>query len=51
MRIMSNVHFKCENYIATYDMYLCYFELGYHNISQYKDCVEKQIYGEKNGQE
>ena len=45
--MMVNNHVECENYIPTYDMCLCYFELGYHNVSQYKECVEKLIYGEE----
>jgi hypothetical protein len=48
---MGNVHLGCKEYIATYDMCLCYFSLGFHEVSQYDKCLEKLIYGEEDGQE
>lgn len=42
--IMSNIHSDCEYYVPENDMCLLYFELGFHNISQYNTCVEKEAY-------
>lgn len=41
-----NVHEKCTNYVPENDMCLLYFTFGYHNVSQYKECLEKQLYGD-----
>lgn len=39
-----NNHSDCEYYVEQNDMCLLYFELGFHNISQYRECLEKEIY-------
>ena len=41
---MTNVHKDCENYVAQNDMCLTYFHFGYFNISQYPECVEKEVF-------
>ena len=40
------IHEDCEYYVAQNDMCLLFFELGFHNVSQYKECLEKVIYNE-----
>ena len=39
-----NIHSDCEYYVKENDMCLLFFELGFHDISQYKECVEKEAY-------
>ena len=39
-----SVHSDCEYYVEQNDMCLLFFELGFHNISQYNTCVEKEAY-------
>ena len=39
-----SVHSDCEYYIKENDMCLLYFQLGFHNISQYNTYVEKEAY-------
>jgi hypothetical protein len=41
-----NNHSDCEYYVECNDMCLLYFELGFHNVSQYSECLEKKIWGE-----
>lgn len=40
-------HEDCEHYVEQNDMCLLYFTFGYHNVSQYKECLEKQLYGDE----
>ena len=40
-------HSNCEYYVEQNDMCLLFFTFGFHNVSQYKECLEKQIYGEE----
>ena len=39
------IHEDCEYYVAQNDMCLLYFHFGFFNVSQYKDCLEKEVYG------
>ena len=41
-----NCHEGCEHYVPENDMCLLYFEFGYHEVSQYSECVGKEIFGE-----
>ena len=38
------IHSDCEYYVSENDMCLLFFELGFHNISEYNHCVEKEAY-------
>ena len=41
-----SVHSDCEYYVEQNDMCLLFFELGFHEVSQYKDCLKEVIYDE-----
>ena len=38
------IHSDCQYYVKENDMCLLFFELGFHNISEYNHCVEKEAY-------
>jgi len=40
----KNVHKGCEHYVAENDMCLLFFQLNFHNVSQFHECLEKVIY-------
>ena len=44
--ILMNCHKDCEYYVEQNDMCLLYFELGFHNVSQYPECLTKEIYND-----
>ena len=44
----NNVHEDCEHYVSMNDMCLLFFQFGFHNVSQYKECLEKKIYPYEN---
>lgn len=39
-----SVHVHCEHYISENDMCLLFFQLGFHEVSQYNDCLKEVIY-------
>ena len=41
-----SVHSDCEYYVEQNDMCLLFFELGFHEVSQYNDCLNEVIYDE-----
>ena len=41
-----SVHTDCQHYVEQADMCLLYFQLGYFEVSQYKECLTKQISGD-----
>ena len=43
---MTNMHQGCDYYIEQNDMYLLFFQLGFHEVSQYKECLEEVIYND-----
>lgn len=43
-----SVHSDCEFYVECNDMCLLYFELGFHNISQYRECLENVVFNDSN---
>ena len=43
---MDNKHEDCENYVEQNDMCLEYYVLGFHNVSQYKECLREVIWSE-----
>ena len=42
-----NVHSDCEYYVEQNDMCLLFFQFGFHEVSQYNECLEKRIYGDE----
>ena len=42
-----NVHSDCEYDGEKNDMCLLFFQFGFHEVSQYKECLEKRIYGDE----
>ena len=40
-----SVHSDCEYYVEQNDMCLLFFQFGFHEVSQYKECLEKTVYG------
>ena len=41
-----SVHRDCQYYVEQNDMCLLFFELGFHEISQYNKCLEEVIYND-----
>ena len=41
-----SVHSDCQYYVEQNDMCLLFFELGFHEVSQYKECLEEVIYND-----
>ena len=39
-----SVHIDCQYYVKENDMCLLFFQLGFHEVSQYNNCLEKEIY-------
>ena len=39
-----SVHVHCEHYVPENDMCILFFELGFHEVSQYEECLEKVVY-------
>jgi len=39
-------HKNCQYYVEQNDMCLLFFELGFHNVTQYKTCLKEVIYDE-----
>lgn len=44
----NKVHEECKHYIPQNDMCLLFFQLGFHNVSQYDKCLEEMIYNDEN---
>ena len=42
-----SVHNDCEYYVEQNDMCLLFFQFGFHEVSQYNECLEKRIYGDE----
>ena len=40
-----SVHEDCEYYVPENDMCLAYYQLGFHNVSQYDKCVKTKLWG------
>lgn len=40
------IHKDCEYYVEQNDMCLLFFQFGFHEVSQYGECLEKVIYDE-----
>ena len=43
---MDNIHKDCPNFVEQNDMCLSFFHFGYHNVSQYPECVGKEVFGD-----
>lgn len=41
-----SVHSECEYYVEQNDMCLLYFQFGFHEVSQYTQCLGETIYGD-----
>lgn len=39
-----SVHEDCEYYVPENDMCLAYYQLGFFNISEYKECVKNKLW-------
>ena len=39
-------HKNCQYYVEQNNMCLLFFELGFHEVSQYHDCLKEVIYDE-----
>ena len=42
----GNVHKDCGYYVSLNDMCLLFFQLGFHEVSQYHECLKEVIYDE-----
>lgn len=38
------IHKDCDYYVPENDMCLLFFHFGFHEVSQYSECLEKEIY-------
>lgn len=41
-----SVHSDCQYYVEQNDMCLLFFQFGFHEVSQYNECLEERVYNE-----